>query len=86
MKIRALTAVDDGKKYYPPGTEWDCRKKDAEALIAAGAAVAVPEPENGVRAQHAVPPQEPAAVPTQNPENGVEARHAVPVRENRQES
>lgn len=45
MKIRALTAVDDGKNYHPPGDEWDCRKKDAEGLIACGAAEPVIDPE-----------------------------------------
>ena len=51
MRIRAITVIDTGKDIYRPGAEWDCRKKDAEALIACGAAVAVsrtdPEPEDG---------------------------------------
>jgi len=45
MKIRALTAVRDGKKYHPPGDEWDCRKAIADQLITWGGAEKLVEPE-----------------------------------------
>ena len=45
MKIRALTAVRDGKKYHPPGDEWDCRKAVADQLIAWGGAEVVVDSE-----------------------------------------
>jgi len=53
MKIRALTAVRDGKKYHPPGDEWDCRKAIADQLISWGGAEKVvdPEPETDLESE-----------------------------------
>ena len=45
MKIKALTAVRDGKKYHPPGDEWECRKATADQLISWGGAEKVVDPE-----------------------------------------
>lgn len=45
MKIKALTAVRDGKRYFAPGEQWDCRKSLADKLIAWGGAEKVVDPD-----------------------------------------
>ncbi len=53
MKIKALTAVRDGKKYFAPGEQWDCRKATADQLIAWGGAEKVVdlEPETDLESE-----------------------------------
>ncbi|MCK5680450.1 hypothetical protein KAI46_06520 [bacterium] len=81
MKLIALHSIYDGKTEIKPGTPFDRPKKEAEALIASGAAetnarplkaVPAPDPDNpgpdpGIE-EGSEDPQ--TAEPTDNPEPG----------------